>query len=96
MAAGKPIGVVDNPEKHRYELTVGDDLAGVSVYRDDGSVRTFVHTEVEPRYEGQGLAGRLATAALDDVRARGLTVVASCPYVAQFIQRHPEYQDLRA
>jgi predicted GNAT family acetyltransferase len=53
-----------------------------------------VHTEVDPAHEGKGYAGMLVAAALDDVRSRGLTVVAQCPYVAKYIRDHDEYADL--
>jgi predicted GNAT family acetyltransferase len=31
---------------------------------------------------------------LDEVRARGLTMVPQCPFVASYLRRHPEYTDL--
>jgi uncharacterized protein len=55
-----------------------------------------MHTEVEPRLEGQGLGAVLVRGALDDARARGELVVPRCPFVAAFIHRHPEYEDLVA
>jgi predicted GNAT family acetyltransferase len=33
--------------------------------------------------------------ALEHARARGYRVVPSCPFVAAYVQRHPEYHDLR-
>ena len=57
---------------------------------------TFIHTEIAPEFEGRGLGSRLAVAALDDVRRRGLRVVPRCPFIARFIAGHAEYQDLLA
>jgi uncharacterized protein len=54
----------------------------------------FVHTQVDPGHEGEGLGRRLVTAALDDARARGLEVMPFCPFVNEVMKRHPEYQDL--
>jgi GNAT superfamily N-acetyltransferase len=54
----------------------------------------FDHTEVEPRYEGHGLAGRLVTEALDTARERGWALLPYCPYVREFLGKHPEYADL--
>jgi uncharacterized protein len=54
----------------------------------------LVHTEVEPRHEGRGFASRLVAGALDDIRARGLGVVPTCPFVRSYLERHPEYGDL--
>ena len=56
----------------------------------------LVHTEVLPAFSGQGHAATLARSALDDARARGLTVRPDCPYVASYIEKHPEYADLVA
>ena len=47
-------------------------------------------------YEGQGAGSQLAREALDDVRRRGLGVVALCPFIAGWIERHPDYADLVA
>jgi predicted GNAT family acetyltransferase len=63
-------------------------------YRRDGSRIVYTHTVVPPYLEGHGIAGRLAWHALDYAREEGLTVVPLCPYVADYIDRHPEYADL--
>ena len=33
-------------------------------------------------------------AALDDAKRQGLEVTPLCPFVADYIRRHPEYEDL--
>ena len=58
--------------------------------------RSSTHTVVPLALEGHGIAGRLARAALDYARDRGLSVVPLCPYVADYIGKHPEYEDLVA
>lgn len=88
--------VTDNAEQRRYEIHVGGEVAGFAAYRRRPGELVFTHTEVDPAYEGQGLGGRLARAALDDARTRGLAVVPVCPFIASYIDRHPEYADLRA
>ncbi len=86
--------IVDHPAAHRYEAFLDGRLAGVAEYRLAPGVVTFVHTEVDPAFEGRGIGRRLAAGALDDVRARGLSVRPRCPFIAAFIRRHPEYADL--
>ena len=84
------------PERHQYELTVDGQLAALIQYRQAPQRLDLLHTEVLPGYERRGLSSRLARFALDDARKSGLKVVAGCPFVGDFIQRHAEYQDLLA
>ncbi len=90
------VTVRDNPAQTRYEAWDARTLAGFAVYFVTGSVITFVHTEVDPAFEGRGIGSQLATFALDDARGRGLQVVPQCPFFAGYIRRHPEYADLVA
>lgn len=88
--------VRDNPAEGRFEIVVDGDVAGFTQYvRRDGRA-VFTHTEVGDAYEGQGLASTLVRGALDEVRAWNEPVVARCPYVAGWIDKHAEYQDLLA
>jgi uncharacterized protein len=88
------VQVSDQPFDGRYEAEVDGRYAGRAWYELDGDVITFTHTVVEPAFEGQGVGGSLARYALDDVRARGLSVVARCPFIKSWIGRHPDYADL--
>jgi len=80
----------------RYHLLVDGTDAGEIDYRMDGDVRVFVHTGVRDEYEGQGLAGQLAKHVLDDARANGVQIGATCPYIRSYLERHPDEQDLLA
>jgi hypothetical protein len=86
--------IADNPERRRYEILVGDELGGFAQYRARPGQIAFTHTEIDDRFEGQGLGGRLVAFALDDARERGLAVLPFCPFVRGYIQRHREYADL--
>jgi hypothetical protein len=88
--------VVDHPERHRFELQIGDTVAGFAEYRLEPGRVVFTHTEVDSAFEGQGLGSKLASGALDSVRGRGLAIVPLCPFIAAYVRRHPEYQDLVA
>jgi predicted GNAT family acetyltransferase len=88
--------VRDNPEKSRYELVEDGHLLGVADYRPLGDTLAFPHTEIVPSRRRQGLGAVLVQAALDDVRRKGAKVVPTCWFVAEFIEEHPEYADLRA
>lgn len=86
--------VTDQAAKYRYEITVDDELVGFSDYRDHDGVREIVHTEVFAGWEGRGLASTLLQGALDDIRARGLGLKATCPVLAGYLGNHPEEEDL--
>jgi predicted GNAT family acetyltransferase len=87
--------VRDNPALHRFELDV-DGVIAFSEYRHKAGVVTFIHTEVPESLGGKGVGSKLARGALDLVRARGEKVIAKCPFIAAFIKKHAEYQDLLA
>ena len=89
--------IVNNADRSRYEILVDGIVAGFTEYEPAGDgVLDFVHTEIDDAYEGQGLGGRLARGAMDDVRAGGSKVIATCPFIKGWIEKHPDYQDLLA
>ncbi|MDQ3894949.1 MAG: N-acetyltransferase [Actinomycetota bacterium] len=96
MAEDAEPRVSDNPSDRRYELRLADRLVGVIAYRPQPGAVVLIHTVVDPAFEGRGFGSRLAAGALDDIRARGLSVVPLCPFVASYLRRHPEYADLAA
>lgn len=89
------IEVKNNPDETRYEAYVDGKLAGVAVYGLGPSTLVFLHTEVKPEFEGQGVGGALAKGALEDVRAAGdYDVIALCPFIKGYIAKHPEFAEL--
>jgi len=85
--------VKNNAARKRYELAVGDATAIVT-YDLRGDQIVLQHTEVPECLSGQGIGSALARGALDDARAHGLKVVPECPFIASYLKRHPEYQDI--
>jgi hypothetical protein len=86
--------IADEPGRQRYEARFGDDVVGFIEYRSVRGRRILIHTEVDPAVEGRGVGTRLVSWALDDIRAHGLSVTVKCPFVAAFLERHPERRDL--
>jgi len=84
------------PEQSRYEISIDGTVVGWADYRIADSELVFSHTVIEPQRRGQGLGERLVQEALDDVRSHGQQVVPRCWFVAEFIDTHPEYKELRA
>lgn len=85
--------VVHHPAASRFEARVGGGLA-VCAYRESNGVLLLTHTEVPPSMEGRGIAAALVKATLDWARAEGRRVRPVCSYVAAYMRRHPETQDL--
>jgi uncharacterized protein len=92
--AEEPVDVLDVPEKSRFEIRIGGEQAGFADYSRMGGRLVFRHTEIDDAYEGRGLGSKLAQGALDAARAGGHPVVPLCPFIASYIERHPDYQDL--
>ena len=85
--------VVDNPDENQFEAHVDGHVAFVS-YTKHGDTIIFTHTEVPKELQGRGLANVLAHAVLERARAEQWRVVARCPFISKYIERHPEYRPL--
>jgi predicted GNAT family acetyltransferase len=88
------VEVVDVPEASRFEVRIDGQRVGFAEYLRTGELVVYPHTEVDPAYNGRGLGSVLARAVLEDARERELAVLATCPFIAAYLARHPEYHDL--
>jgi predicted GNAT family acetyltransferase len=88
------VRVVDVPDRSRFEIRVDGEVAGSTEYRRRPGLIAFVHTLIDPRFEGRGLASQLVRTALSEARSDGLSVLPFCPFVRSYIAGHPEYLDL--
>lgn len=86
--------VSHDPDRHRYVISVDGVPIGRSEYSRTGDLTIFLHTEIDSAGEGRGLGSVLVRGALDDIAERGGRIVPLCPFVADWIERHPEYGDL--
>jgi len=85
-----------NEEKSQFETTVDGHVALTAYDLEDPDRIVFTHTDVPEALAGRGIAGEIVKFGLDYAREKKLTVVPQCAYVASYIKRHPEYQDLLA
>jgi predicted GNAT family acetyltransferase len=88
------VQVTDAPERSRYEARIGDDLVGYTEYRRHDDTIMFARTDVREEAQGTEVAAALARASLDEARAHGRRVEPADPFIAGWIERHPEYADL--
>ena len=92
--ATEPLTVRDNPDRHRFEIDLGDGTFAIAEYNLLTHKIMFTHTEVPEGHEGQGIGTTLIRFALDAARERGLQVIPICPFFAAYMQKHEEVQDL--
>ena len=90
------VRVTDNPAERRYEARIGDAVVGFVTYRVTPGRLALIHTEVDPDLRRRGVGTALASGVLDDARTKKMSVRAVCPFIATFIEGHPEYRDLVA
>ena len=83
-----------NSQASRFELEQDGKTAVLGYDLKGKDIIVFTHTEVPPELEGRGFGSQLARSGLDYAHQQGLQVVSLCSFVAGYIERHPEYQDL--
>ena len=85
--------LVDNTEKKRYEFQLPEHIPLIEYIRTKDKIY-LTHTEVPTALEGQGIGHELVRQALEDVKAKNLTLIPLCPFVAGYIKEHPEWREL--
>jgi uncharacterized protein len=88
------LSVVDRPDQQRYELVAGARVLGYADYRVRDDVVVLPHTVIDPGLRGRGLGDVLVAGVLADLRTRGLGVVPTCWFVAEYLDRHPGSADI--
>ncbi|MFN2453951.1 MAG: GNAT family N-acetyltransferase [Pyrinomonadaceae bacterium] len=93
----KTNAVSDNKQKHQFEMPLDENkLAFIQYKKTDGGVLALTHTEVPEEFEGQGIGSVLVKGMLEIVRTAELKIAPECPFIAAYLQRHPEHQELIA
>lgn len=90
------VDVTLNGDASRFEALVDGSVAGHIEMRARGDVVELSHTTVGEAYAGRGIAGQLVRTAADHVRASGSRLASTCSYAESWLDRHPEYDDIRA
>jgi predicted GNAT family acetyltransferase len=89
---GAPTNVA--AESSRFTIAVEGQTVGLTEFADRDGQRVFTHTEVADEFEGRGLATILIGEALQATRETGKRIIAVCPMVAAYIDKHPEFADV--
>lgn len=88
---GDTVHVERSASHEAFEIReAGGEVAGHAFFRERGGERIFHHTEVDEQYGGRGLGTALVRGAVEATRAEGTTIVAVCPLVKSFLQKHSD------
>lgn len=87
------LALIDNVERKRYEMHFDGFVPRIEYIKAQDKIY-LTHTEVPKELEGKGLAATMTRKVLEDIENKNLTLVPLCPYVAQYIKRHPEWKKL--
>ena len=87
------LSIIHNLETKRFEVKKNGHLAVLEYQLFDDTI-IFTEARVPEVLGGQGIGSRLAVAGLHYARSQSLAVVPLCSFVARYVQKHPEYQDL--
>lgn len=94
MIVRMDVTVIENADDNKYEaLDEGGRVAGFVEYVDHRGTRVLFHTEVDDALEGRGIGSALARAVLDQALTCGLSVRVTCPFLTDWVQRHPDYAE---
>jgi uncharacterized protein len=85
--------IIDNAVLHRFELQQNGETAFLLYSKTGGSIR-LIHTEVPEALRGQGVGSKLVGGVLRQAQQRELSIIPSCPFVAEYLKGHPELASL--
>ena len=86
--------LIDNVALHQYEFRIGDLIPRIEYIKTKNGEIYLTHTEVPSALEGKGVGSRLVRQALEDIERQQLRLVPLCPFVAGYVQKHPEWKRL--
>ena len=82
--------LIDNVALHQYEFRIGDLIPRIEYIKTKNGEIYLTHTEVPSALEGKGVGSSLVRLALEDIERQQLRLVPLCPFVAGYVQKHPE------
>ncbi|MDR5701926.1 GNAT family N-acetyltransferase [Agromyces aerolatus] len=85
--------IIRNDDRSRYEVSDGARVLGFAMFREEPGRVVFTHTVVKPEFEGRGIGSELARHVIEATIAAGDTIVPECPFIAAYLEEHPEYAD---
>jgi len=87
--------LVHNEKENQYEYHIEGHLAQL-IYEEKDGVLHLTHTLVPKELGGRGIAGALVKDVFEDIKKRGLKMQPACSYIVAYVEKHPEYESLKA
>ena len=84
--------LIDNEERDQYEFHIGKYVPKIEYIKTKNGEIYLTHTEVPVALEGKGVGSQLAEKVLKDIEKQELRLVPLCPFVAGYIQKHPDWR----
>ena len=85
--------IIHNEAEDRFETWIDGELSKLD-YMQDGNNIVMTHVGVHPEHRGRGVAGKLTQVALEYAKEKSFRVIPMCPYIAAYIRRNPQYEEL--
>lgn len=85
--------LIDNEVAKQYEFHIDGFIPRIEYIKVVGKI-FLTHTEVPVELEGKGIGSALVRQVLEEVDKHDLVIVPTCPFVAAYIKRHPEWKRL--
>jgi predicted GNAT family acetyltransferase len=89
----EPLTIINNEQRQQFQAIVEHELCSLEYRFSDGCI-VLMHTEVPDKLSGKGIASALAAYAFDYARQHHMGVKVYCPFVVNWLRRHPEQQDV--
>jgi len=85
--------IFNNEQRQQFQTEIDGQLASLEYRLHEGQI-LLMHTGVPPALGGRGVGSALAEYALNYARTHHLPVKIYCPFVAAYLRRHPDQQDI--
>jgi uncharacterized protein len=86
---------VEHADPARFDMWVDDIQVGHLLFSLRGDVMDITSTVVYEEFGGKGFGAKLVMYALDVAQSRSYSVIPTCPFVVNVIERKPDaYLDL--
>lgn len=87
--------LIHNEAEAQYEFHIEGHLARL-LYKEEDGVMHLTNTYVPEELGGRGIAGALTKAVCEEIQKKGLKMKPACSYIVNYIEKHPEYENLQA